>query len=891
MAGSPRRRMLPRFSEGLRAGTLGLVMTLAASVPLRADEFDAATELYARGAWQEAADAWRRFVAETPDDPRRGEAVFYWAESLVGTRQYAEAATQFEAYLRDFPEHASRQRAAFRLGECLYLSGQRLKAWHAFREFTQDHPSDPLLEYALPYMGILRADLGDRGGAKQILVDALDKYPDGALADTARERLVLLAVADRDADTILEQMATLERTKPEEVQRPQWKMVRGLALQFQGQDQQAMEVLESIDESALPAGRAAGLRLARASSYRAVGKLDAARRELETLIAKWPDSSQRNRAELALAGILVRLQDHEAAETHLRTLLDRVAEGAQRREAQRLLAKTLLARGDADAALGVLKGLAHAPQSSNQDARPTERAADQYELAAALLQVERPEECLDALDAVPVDDLPEAFALRVRYLRGSAELAAGRPMDAREVLEQAAGLRPGTREAGLVRAKLVETLAALGEWHQVRDQLAAWKPSEGDRDSLLQSCREMARDRYEVGDYTLALPLYETLVAASVDQEDRVLGLTGTGWCHLKSGQWQASANAFGEVLSIAPADAAHAELLLARGHALEQLNRPEDAVACYREFLVRFPQQPGHRDAARAVAAWQQRRGDYSQATQTLETALKTPASDLETTDEQLRYTLACNLKKSGQLAEAEQQFARLKDLGPGHKFWAESNYRLAEIAFQKKDLRLVEQYLSAIRDAAFRPESDPLESSLVPYLFYLEGRVALDRGDWNEALASLDQLLVDFPDSPLAGSAQRWSAEALFRLEDYANAKLRLEAALRIGSLEPLTLWRTKLRLAQVLAAESEWNQALSLARELDRTQENPARAAEREILEARCLVALKSWQDARRIYERLLLTELDVSYRVLVNEQLQKLDSLQSESKAGQLPISTE
>jgi len=53
----------------------------------------------------------------------------------------------------------------------------------------------------------------------------------------------------------------------------------------------------------------------------------------------------------------------------------------------------------------------------------------------------------------------------------------------------------------------------------------------------------------------------------------------------------------------------------------------------------------------------------------------------------------------------------------------------------------------------------------------------------------------------------------------------------------------------------------------------------------------VALKSWQDARRIYERLLLTELDVSYRVLVNEQLQKLDSLQSESKAGQLPISTE
>jgi len=879
------------WNASVRAGTLGLVIALAAAPPLLGDDFESATQLYERGAWQEAADAWRRFVADASEDPRRAEAQFYLAESLVGAKQYPEAAAQFEAFLHDFPEHPSRQRAAFRLGECLYLSGQRLKAWQAFRDFVRANPSDPLLEYALPYMGILRADLGDRAGAKQILVRSLEKYPAGALADTARERLVVLAVADRDAETILREFAELQRRAPEQVAKPQWQMARGLALQFQGNDEQALAALAPIDAASLPESRAAGLLLARAASYRATGQLDAACGELQQLIVTWPDSSQRNRAELALAGILVRLRDHAAAESHLRSLLDRVAEGHQRREAERLLAKVMLAQGQDDAAIEVLRSLAQTPQAKAEEIADSELAADKLELATALLKAERPEESLDVLDALPLDDMPESLSLRVHYLRGSAELAAGRPMDARKVLELARGLQSGTREAGLVRAKLVETLAALGEWNQVRDLLADWKPTDRDRSSLLTVCGEMARDRYDVGDYTLAQPLYEMLAAAAVDREDRVQGLAGTGWCRLKTGQWEASEQAFAEAIRLAPDDAANAELLLARAHALEQLNRSGEAVAIYREFLARFPRQPGHREAARAVANWQQRRGDYADASETLETALKTPASDLETSDEQLRYTLACNLKKSGQVVEAQREFSRLKELGPGHKFWAESNYRLAEIAFQQRDLRLVDQYLAAIRDAAFRPESDQLEASLMPYLFYLEGRVALDRGDWNEALGSLDQLLVDFPDSPLAGPAQRWSAEALFRLEDYANAKIRLEAALRTSSLDSLTRWRTQLRLAQVLAAESDWENALSLVRGLDRRSENPVRATEREILEARCLVAVKSWQDARSIYQRLLLTELDPAYRSLVNEQLQKLESLQSESKSSELPISTE
>ncbi len=92
-----------------------------------------------------------------------------------------------------------RARAAlFRAGETAYLAGQYERAGGDFARFRRDYPEDRLNAYVLPYLGQIALDEGKAAEAEGLLREALRRFPQGKLRDSAR--LGLARAREKQAD-------------------------------------------------------------------------------------------------------------------------------------------------------------------------------------------------------------------------------------------------------------------------------------------------------------------------------------------------------------------------------------------------------------------------------------------------------------------------------------------------------------------------------------------------------------------------------------------------------------------------------------------------------------------------------------------------------------------
>ena len=110
---------------------VGLVVALAAGLTARSlwadpadDQYAVAAGLYAREDWKSAAEEFKAFLDEYPNDSRHATAVFFFAETSLQLKAYQQAGVHFRRYLETSPQGKHARPALFRAGEVAYLASE-----------------------------------------------------------------------------------------------------------------------------------------------------------------------------------------------------------------------------------------------------------------------------------------------------------------------------------------------------------------------------------------------------------------------------------------------------------------------------------------------------------------------------------------------------------------------------------------------------------------------------------------------------------------------------------------------------------------------------------------------------------------------------------------------
>ena len=210
--------------------------------------------------------------------------------------------------------------------------------------------------------------------------------------------------------------------------------------------------------------------------------------------------------------------------------------------------------------------------------------------------------------------------------------------------------------------------------------------------------------------------------------------------------------------------------------------------------------------------------------------------------------YQMAWLSADQQRAADADAAFRRIAEDYAGTRYWADAVYRLAERAVQVSDTAAAKQWLDRLSAA------DDIDPDVRAHGLYLQGKLAIDGHQWEEALPPLQRLASEFSSHKLKTPAEYWLAEALFRLERYEDAATTLDA-LPQTALDPGEAWTAMvpLRRAQIFAQQDRWEDAFELAGTIAERFPEFRQQHEVDYLVGRCLSHQARFREARESYQR--------------------------------------
>jgi predicted O-linked N-acetylglucosamine transferase (SPINDLY family)/predicted SAM-dependent methyltransferase len=229
----------------------------------------------------------------------------------------------------------------------------------------------------------------------------------------------------------------------------------------------------------------------------------------------------------------------------------------------------------------------------------------------------------------------------------------------------------GDRHAGRVGASLLETVGLqelvardIGEYVGIAQRLAADRPR---LDALRAGLRERVRAsplRDEAGFVRELEDCYarlwqDTLKAAEAPPPSMEALTALWNRCH-DAGEGAAFVDAAGRALAAGPVPA---QLPFMLGCTMEDLERPQDAIAAYRQALER---DPGYAKAANNLGCVQEALGDFDGAAASYDQALRADPKLANAL-----YNRANLARQRGDLDAAEAGFAQALALEPGRAEW----------------------------------------------------------------------------------------------------------------------------------------------------------------------------------------------------------------------------
>lgn len=115
------------------------------------------------------------------------------AFDLIQAREYEQAATAFRDFLADFPDNSYAANAQYWLAETYYVRGQFAEALPEFQSVLDDYPRSSKIPDALLKVGYCNYELGNLSEARSALRAVQAEYPDTTAARLAAQRLQQIA--------------------------------------------------------------------------------------------------------------------------------------------------------------------------------------------------------------------------------------------------------------------------------------------------------------------------------------------------------------------------------------------------------------------------------------------------------------------------------------------------------------------------------------------------------------------------------------------------------------------------------------------------------------------------------------------------------------------------
>lgn len=824
-----------------------LAVALCGAARLAADEpeqqFAQAAGAYGKQQWDQACQAFAKWLAENPQHQRAGQARFFYGEALAQLERWGEARQQFSALLAQDPEHRYARQALFRSGEAAFLAGDAAAAKTDLTAFRAKYPDDSLNGYALPYLASLALESGDFAAAKLAFADALERFQAGPLADECRLGLARSQQRLGELDSARRGYATLA------------------------------EAGGPLADQALYDG---------GTMENKLGDYAAAATILERLANQFPKSPLVPRAQLARAYAYYKLQKFPAAEALLVPLQ---ANSQLRIDAHYWLGLSQKGQGNWAAASRTLLAVAGEPKHRLQAAlayhaadallhdRQLPAAREQFMRAlAADPQGVWADDCLLGLLRVAVEQGQHDECLRLcsefsqqfpdSPLRGTVELAAGQALAAREDYAAAAQTlaalldneRWSEKMAPEQRDEARRTLglcqARLGNLEQADATLATLEPAPSSSTSGAEARYQLAEAAYTAGKWDLAAEQFARLVTPGNPPQIVRRALSGLGWAHYKANRWSECADALDRLLREFPDSPATEEALLVRGGSLENLQQWEAALAMYEQLLSKHPKSTRTNEALWHAGMLHERMKQSDRAIERYQQIIAEPANFGEL--DGVLHRCACLLRAAGRSEQADALFARLRQEFPNSEYAGDALLRRAERAIAEGQHDEAEQLLAGFDLSQAPPEVEQQAR-------YLRGRAALGRGKWDEVESSLAPLCERFPQCDLAPTAAYLLAEAAYRRGDYPQAIARFVALNTPRNAESQS-WAAaaELRRAQALAQLKQWDEAVDVADQI--AERFPAFAETHEVdyLIGRAKAAQADFAGAREAYAKVLASQ---------------------------------
>ena len=135
-------------------------------------------------------------TAQTPTaagvDPFAEQQAYQSAFNLLKSGRYEDAAVAFRQFIADYPTGSYADNALYWLGETYYITRQFEKAVQEFERLVTMHPNSQKLTHALLKSGYAHDELGNEAEAERALSELIERHPQSAAAGLARKRLLTI---------------------------------------------------------------------------------------------------------------------------------------------------------------------------------------------------------------------------------------------------------------------------------------------------------------------------------------------------------------------------------------------------------------------------------------------------------------------------------------------------------------------------------------------------------------------------------------------------------------------------------------------------------------------------------------------------------------------------
>ncbi|MBN1910782.1 MAG: tetratricopeptide repeat protein [Pirellulales bacterium] len=827
-----------RFAEYLRRAPKGPYAKTA--------QFRLAEAAYLAGLGNQAERDLEQFLQKYPGDPLGAFALPYLGETRLSLDKPAQAEKAFREALDRFPEGRMQDDCRLGLAKAAKAQGRNEEA-RRMLSVLMVKQNGPLAEEARFRLGILQCQDGDHNEALTTLAPfetspSLSKSPWRGRAALGRAAALKRLERFDEAKAILVRLTGDRQLGVEaqywigliELDRRQWKA--------------AAETMRKLARENPRHKLAPAFHFYAGDALMRADRPEEASKEFDAALTgpgkdednPWRDDALRGKIQLA-----VKAKEGTTVDRLATDFLRKHAESPLANDVRRLSARSMLERHQYGQAARLLEPLCAG------DARDAQSLEDRYLLALAYEGCHRPKDALAMLRPV-VESAQGQLQAQASLAEASLLASTDQFGEAKTRLEQYLATKPEGPEAVKAQARLAVGLAQHGQMEHAKKLYTTLLAHRATDPLLLPATEQLAEAAYDAGDYAWAAELYGWLIEQNHGSKNASLvrALSGLAWSQLKTGQPVKAEATFERLLRSEPDPKLAAEAAWARGRLLEQLNRPDGALAMYDQILQRHTKSAQHPKALLAAARLRDRlQRDDEAAKLYRQFATDYPKNDRL---DAVLYEWSWVLEETGKTDESATLRERLVREFPESRFTADAAYRLAQRAAETKDFEAAEKWLDRV--LASRPGDE-----LTQHALCLQWQIAGARKQWEIVRRAAGQLVRDYPESPLRLAAEFWVAESDYRIDQLESAGQRFDDLdKRRQGHKDAWLAIVPLRRAQILARKKQWKDALALVRAIPKEYPQFEQQHEVDYLLGRCLASQADFEAAREAYRRVIRSE---------------------------------